>query len=103
MTGYIVYKIVINDIVRYIGHTNNIPRREKEHNYSFKKGFKKDLYNFIRAESTITNFDGYIITLIPIKEFKKKVDAKRYEMYLILDDYFNQKILKQKVPNISDR
>lgn len=93
---YTVYKIEIDNIVRYIGHTNNLKRRQTQHNYLLKKGVKKDLYDNISDKSTK-------ITLIPMREFKSKVDAKRYECLFILTDYFTQKKLWQKLPKISDR
>lgn len=93
---YIVYQITFNDEIIYIGRTNNIKRRQSEHNTRLKSGYKKDVYTFLK-EKGISN-----ISLQPIKEFKTAVDAKRYEMLLILQDYFSSNVLKQKVPQIKD-
>lgn len=99
---YTVYKITYNNQLLYIGFTGNLDRRIKDHNSLFKNGHKKQLYFYLREQK----FTG-LIELIPIKTFKKKVDAKRYEAYLILKDYFsitNKEILKQtllqKIPSI---
>ena len=94
---YYVYKIIIDRITRYIGRTNNIDRRTKEHNYRYKTGLDKPLYNFLRS----TQFDKDIKLQIVYKS-KNKTDAKRKEMFLILKDYFSKKQLIQKVPRISD-
>ena len=103
--NYQVYKIEINGIVRYIGHTKDIIKREYQHNYLLKKGYKKPLYDKIRELYP----DGYRISLNPLEGFKysKMVDAKRKEMQLILANYFIHcpllMELYQKIPNISDR
>lgn len=94
---FYVYKIEINNIIRYYGITNDIKKRTYQHNYHLKKGANKDLYNNIR-KINITS-----INLDEVKIFKKRIDAKRYECLLILTDYFNNQELWQKVPNISDR
>lgn len=95
---FVVYEIVINNKRIYVGNTNNIKRRQSEHNnHCFKRQVKKDLYNYLREIGETK------IVLNVIKEFPSKVDAKRYECYLILEDYFTTKKLMQKVPNISDR
>lgn len=94
---YFIYQIIINNKIRYIGRTNNLKTREYQHNYLLKKGKDKLLYNNIRLENIKT------INLQSILEFKNITEAKRYECYLILKDYFTNKELWQKVPNISDR
>jgi predicted GIY-YIG superfamily endonuclease len=95
---YSVYGIDIEGITRYIGSTGDLKRREKEHNYlCFKKAKKKDLYDKIRALGSQTH-----ITLYLIKTFKTRVEAKRFEALLILEDWFNERNLWQKVPHISD-
>lgn len=96
---YWVYRIEISDKTRYIGYTANIETREKQHNYlCFKKGKKKVLYDNIRKERPRLNE----IKLRAIKSFRTKVEAKRFECFLILNDYFNKKELWQKVPRITD-
>lgn len=91
---YVIYKIEKNNEIIYIGLTCDIKRRQKQHSYLFKKGYKKELYDFIRT------LDDKDIILIPIRSFKTKTDGKRYEMYLILYYYFSDKKLKQSVPSI---
>lgn len=96
---YTVYTINYQSVPVYIGHTNNLKRRTYQHNYDcYKKQVKKPLYDWIRQQGIAEQ-----IHLIPIKSFKTKTDAKRFETYLILQDYFEEKKLKQKVPSISDR
>lgn len=96
---YSVYYIEINGIKRYIGHTNDLKRREKEHNQRcFKTENKKLLYHNIKNETGEKN-----IILKLIKIFTTKTEAKRYEALLILLDHFGEKNLWQKVPSISDR
>jgi len=100
---FTVYGIEICGIQVYIGRTNNLHRRQLQHNNicynENNKQYNKDLYKYIRKiYPTKTKFK-----LTPIKEFNKLVEAKRYEMYLILTNYFsdNPKLI-QKVPSISD-
>jgi predicted GIY-YIG superfamily endonuclease len=100
---YTTYKIEVDNVCLYIGHTKDLKKREYQHNYSYKKEAKKALYDYLRGYG----YSGYI-KLIPIKEWKTKVQAKRHEMYLILRYMFmypdNPEFqLKQKIPNISDR
>ncbi len=92
-----LYKVEVGGVTRYIGITNNLKRRETQHNSGLSKGEKKELYDFCREEGI------YKIQLIEMKEFKTRIEAKRYECFLILCDYFGVKRLKQKVPSISDR
>jgi len=97
---HVVYSITINDTIRYIGKTTieRIDIREKEHNSSFKKGDKKQLYDYLRK----INFSGEL-KLEPIYLCKTKLEAKQYECYTILYFRFNFfKQLQQKTPNISD-
>ena len=96
---FYVYRIKIEGTTRYIGHTNDIKRREREHNRScFKTDDRKILYSKIKSETTYGK-----ISLETIKQFTTKTEAKRYEAFLILYDHFTKKQLWQKVPNISDR
>lgn len=92
---YIVYKIIHNKKVIYIGRTNNLIRREKEHNKAIKIN-KRKLYQYHRDNGLEE------IKLIPIKEFNNKVESKRYEMLLILMDLFSLKLLQQNIPQIKD-
>lgn len=94
---YFVYKIENKDKIIYIGRTNNIKRRTYQHNYNIRKGKGGNLYDYCKANN-ITE-----VELIVIREFKTKVESKRWEAYLILDSYFNDGDLVNKVPNISDR
>ena len=96
---YSVYQIEIENEIRYIGHTNNMQRRQKEHNQRcFKGGHKKILYHNIKTKS-----DCKEIVLQLVRNFTTKTEAKRYEALLILKDHFSNKMLWQKVPSISDR
>lgn len=95
---YWVYEIKIKGIRRYVGITNDIVKRQKQHNYLMKKMTKKMLYNMIKK----TSGDDYYISLEKLKPFKTKVDARRFECLIILNDYFGQKALWQRVPRISD-
>lgn len=93
-----VYHIRVNGIVRYIGRTNNIKRREAEHNHlCFVKKTPKELYSGIRNYPSILE-----IKIIVTKVFDNKVQAKRWECFLILKDYFGEKKLWQRVPRITD-
>jgi predicted GIY-YIG superfamily endonuclease len=93
-----IYRIDIDKKTRYIGYTEDIDRREKQHNYlCFSAGKNKELYNNIKKLSKTKT-----ITLTPIKTFRTKVEAKRYECFLILNDYFTKKELWQRVPRITD-
>jgi len=94
---YKVYTIEVNGSVAYIGRTIDIKRRQTEHNRHFKSGKAKDFYDYLRS----IRFNSKI-ELIQVAEFKSKTDAKRYEMFLILQDYFGVKLLKQRVPQIKD-
>jgi len=95
---YWVYRIEVDKITRYVGYTDDLTRREKQHNYlCFKVGKKKKLYDGIKEIKAVGK-----IELTPIKTFRTKVEAKRYEAFLILNDYFNKKELWQHIPRISD-
>ena len=88
-----VYSIEINGVIRYIGITNNLKRREKQHNYLFRKGETKELYSNIRLVKPDED-----IVLNPMYEFSSLVDAERMECYLILKDYFGDNNLWQSKP-----
>lgn len=94
---YWVYRIEVDSITRYVGFTEDIGRRQKQHNYlCFKVLKKKKLYDSIR-KTKMTE-----IKLMAVKTFATKVEAKRYEAFLILNHYFNKKELWQHIPRISD-
>mgnify|MGYP006921401241 CR=1 FL=1 len=96
---YIVYNIIHNGKVVYVGRTTNIKNRQSRHNLDYKKGVKKALYDFLRSEGVES------IKLNPIIEYKEKIHSKRFEMYLMLINYFENDMkltLKQRIPNISD-
>ena len=97
---YWVYRVEVLGTTRYIGYTDNLIRREKQHNYlCFKACKNKKLYDGIKKIKEIKNKK---IELTPIKTFRTKVEAKRYEAFLILNDYFNKKELWQHIPRRSD-
>ena len=96
---YFVYNIIHNGKVVYIGRTTNIKTRQARHNLDYKRGIKKTLYDFLRLEGV------EVIKLNPIIEYKEKIHSKRFEMYLMLTNYFENDMkltLKQRIPNISD-
>lgn len=94
---YTVYQITINGIVVYIGKTNDIKRRTREHNYALKNGLDRLLYKYLRE----IGFEGDI-ALEAIKTGLNKVDSTRYEAYMILKHYFDGVELKQMIPIIKD-
>lgn len=96
---YKVYNIIHGGKVVYVGRTTDLRVRERRHNLDYRKGVSKELYNFLRDEGVET------IKLNLIKEYKEKVQSKRFEMYLMLINYFENDMkltLKQRIPNISD-
>lgn len=98
MTMFTVYVIKYKEDPIYVGMTNNISRRTKEHNKGIKGDTKKtkDLYKFLSSEGVTE------VELIPIRQFSTRKEAKYYEAFLILKSYFGRKTLKQKVPMITD-
>jgi hypothetical protein len=83
----------------YFVYNTNIKTRQARHNLDYKKGIKKTLYDFLRLEGV------EVIKLNPIIEYKEKIHSKRFEMYLLLINYFENDMkltLKQRIPNISD-
>lgn len=96
--SYYVYSILYRNTVIYIGLTNNIKRREYEHNRSYNLGEEKQLYNFLRDRNYTDK-----IELVVLNTFDTQVEGKRYECFLILTDYFSKKQLKQTVPSIRNR
>jgi len=99
---YSVYTIQHNNKIIYIGRTNNLKRREKEHiralNNPKHKQHNKELYKWLREQKTD------VIQLLTYKEFKSKVESKRLELFLILQYHFsaNPKQLRQTIPAIKD-
>lgn len=95
---FYIYNIQYLGQVLYIGQTNNLKRRQSQHNRALKNPDKKqEIYVYLRelgAES---------IELTLLETYENRVIAKRRECYLILKDYFGPKQLKNKIPNISDR
>lgn len=94
---YYVYNIKHDGKIIYWGRTISIKTRQNRHNSDFKKGLDKLLYNYLRDKKLAQ------IILNEVFNFNSKVDSKRMECMLILQDYFSKKDLLQKVPNISDR
>ena len=90
---YYVYEIKIDDVVRYIGTTNNLKRRQTQHNYLLRKGHTKELYEKIRLYSNDKN-----IVLDVRFETNNKTEAMRYEALLILKDWFDDKKYYQTPP-----
>jgi predicted GIY-YIG superfamily endonuclease len=93
----VVYSITCNGTVRYIGITNCLIRRATQHNKGISSDDRKPFYIWCR-ENGIESVD-----LEMIYEYKTRVEAKRRECLIILQDHFNEKQLINKVPNISDR
>ncbi len=95
---YKVYYIKYRDMRIYYGYTNDLKRRTYEHNYNLRKGKNILLYNKLKE------FGIDSVELEVVKEFNNKVEAKRYECFLILREYFNEcgdpVKLWQKVPSI---
>lgn len=88
-----VYSIEIEGVTRYIGITDNPKRRQNQHTRALNGGHDKYLYNQIRLNAPETT-----PVLQIIKEFSDRGDAKRWEAYLILGDYFGERNLWQSFP-----
>ena len=91
-TNFFVYEVVVNGMRRYVGYTNNIKRRKKQHYKGINSGQKKVLYNSIREVKNAQ------IEINVIGVFDKSLEAKRWEAYLVLGDYFGDKNLWQSIP-----
>jgi predicted GIY-YIG superfamily endonuclease len=91
-TGW-VYKITINNTIRYIGVSNSPKTRFKQHLREFHKK-DKYLYRMIRESGLDESYMCFEI----ISEEMTILDAKRLEAKLILDDYFGNKTLWQSAP-----
>lgn len=92
-TGF-VYRIIIDGYVRYVGVTNNVIRRTKEHVRAFKKGDNKYLYKKMRE----MHLDENYLVLEIISEELPILEARRLEAKIILEDYFSGKYLFQSAP-----
>jgi len=108
MKNMIVYTIVINNKTVYVGRTNDIDRREKEHRTSYLKYLKtNDLSNGKKLYMWLyqNEIKPSEIVLNPVYIAKNKLESKQYEAFLILWFKFTQKnyYLQQKTPSITDR
>jgi len=106
---YVVYKFVLNGVIRYFGRTKNPKSRLSQHIsscYNIKnKAYSKEFYKYVRSiyPNKESGSEALKQAFIIIYTYKKLVDSKRMEMYLILDNYFNKGFtLYQKIPNIRD-
>jgi len=101
---FTVYSISINGLIRYIGRTSNLKVRTRQHrNACYNPNHKEYNKQFYQEFRKIYPEKRDII-LTPIKTFNSKTDSKRYELYLILHNYFFEKDnLFQRIPNISDK
>ena len=90
---YFVYYIMIDSKIRYVGITNDLKKRQYQHNYEcFVKQTDKKLYKMVRLNPKKD------ITLNVYKRFNTKSEAELYEAYIILKDYFSAKELWQALP-----
>jgi hypothetical protein len=90
----VVYEILVNGTRRYIGVTNNLNRRQKEHTRALLLGKDKYLYRKIRESAP----DQPEIAFNQISDELPILHARRLEAKYILDDYFNKKELWQSPP-----
>lgn len=103
-----VYSIIIKDVV-YIGITKDVNRRIKEHIYSCysskSNAYDKVFYSVVRSlysskkEGMLAIMKGFTV----LHTTSNRTEAKRLEMFIILDRYFKNKPLYQKIPTIRDR
>ena len=96
---YHIYLIMLKGNIIYVGRTTNIKTRQNRHNLDYRKGVNKKLYNYLREQKVDK------IELIPFKTFSDKIHSKRMEMYILLQNYFdnNMKLTyHQRIPNIKD-
>lgn len=89
---FYVYSISPDGIRRYIGFTNNIKRRQTEHNRD-RWSLKKKFYFWVNER-----FPNEALQLDIIATFETSIEAQRYEAYLILQDHFNNKNLLNSPP-----
>lgn len=99
-----IYKVTVNDQTIYIGRTNDLDRRIKEHLRLFKKCLNepklndKQLYQYCVANKISLSNEHFQ----PIKSIEGIVEAKRYEMFMILNAHFNNDPIQQTIPIIKD-
>lgn len=89
---YYVYRLIHEGETLYIGRSKQPSIRYKQH----LKGIASKpslLYDHCRLNNIVP-------TMIIDREFKTLADSKRWEMYLILKDYFTVGKLHQHIPNI---
>ncbi len=97
MFGYI-YKIYCKDPEikeHYIGSTTNYKRRMRQHKYSSKHVFNNhtNLYDFIRNNGSINNFQSEILLKVMVNE---KKDLYEIEKQFIKND---NNLLNKYIPN----
>lgn len=90
-----IYSIRLEGKIIYWGITSNPTKRQYQHNQQLRKGYDKQLYNYLRMKEIND------IELIVEKEVENKITAIRYECLQILLGYFNGGDLQQSVPRIS--
>lgn len=59
---FFLYKIFYNSLLLYVGSTNNIQRRKREHKKSLNNGFDRPLYNYLRNNNI--KFEQLIFEII---------------------------------------
>ena len=87
---HVVYQISFNGVVRYIGVTCNLKRREYQHQRGLDR-VSKPLY-----ERMIQFGDS--VWLEKIASFNDRNEAELFELHLILEDYFSNKFLINDLP-----
>jgi predicted GIY-YIG superfamily endonuclease len=93
---WIVYEIRFSGEVRYIGITNDLKRRQRQHRFESKReDLKKFLYK-MKAE----HHQEEDIVLKEVFMTEKKIEAIRMEAHLILKDWFDKRKLWQSAPHI---
>lgn len=94
MKSGVVYEIKVNGVRRYVGVTNNFVRRQKEHLRAIKNGQSKYLYQKINE----TPPELTKISFSQISDELTILEARRFEGFLILSDWFNRRELWQSAP-----
>jgi len=83
---FYVYTIEHNNKIIYVGMSNNLLRRQKEHTRNInKQSPTKTLYKYLVKAGVTT------VTLNMIAEFKYRSSAKSYEAFTILTELFIHK------------
>jgi hypothetical protein len=75
-TQYIVYKIVVDGIIRYIGRTNNLNRRYNEHKKLIAKGKSKPLYDYAKSIDEVEKETGIDFFFQFNDEFEENLESK---------------------------